>query len=53
MSIIIGILGICTMVGSLVAVCYVFSDSFLNPKTKSKNVRYYGYGNWKSKKKSL
>lgn len=50
---VIEILGICAMVLTLVATCYVFSDSFLDSKSKSKNVRYYGYGNWKSKKKSL
>lgn len=48
---IIGIFGICAMILTLVATCYIFSDSFLNQKTKK--VRYYGYGNWKSKKKSL
>ena len=41
---IIGILGICSMVLALITVCYVFSDSFLNQKTKN-NTRYYGYGN--------
>lgn len=42
---IIGILGICTMVLTLVAACYIFSDSFLNPKAKENNVRYYRSGN--------
>ena len=46
---IIGILGICTMALTLVATCYVFSDSFLDSKSKSKNVRYYGYGNQRRK----
>lgn len=41
---IIGILGICSMVLALITVCYVFSDSFLNQKTKN-NTRYCGYGN--------
>lgn len=42
---IIGILGICTMVLTLGAACYVFSDSFLNSKSKSNNIRYYKGGN--------
>ena len=42
---IIGILGICTMVGSLVAMCYVFSDKFLD--SKPKDIRYYRCGNYK------
>lgn len=40
---IIGILGICTMVGSLGVMCYVFSDAFLD--SKPKNIRYYRSGN--------
>ncbi len=47
---IIGILGICAMVLTLSAACYVFSDSFLNLKTKSNNIRYYGSGNHKKYK---
>ena len=42
---IIGILGICTMILTLGAVCYVFSDSFLDPKSKSNCIRYYRSGN--------
>jgi len=46
MTVIIGILGIFVVILTFVAFCYVFSDSFLNPKTKSNNnARYYKSGN--------
>ena len=40
---VIGILGICAMVLTLIAAYYIFSDSFLNKK--SNDIRYYGFGN--------